>query len=88
MIKPEIYAITTYPDNPKLVAALKKLPQSIQDFVKSLAINAPLRAAIKSAYVINSYSNQEIDLQKIGGKVLWNKIETALTIFALFQSDP
>ncbi|MDN6968380.1 hypothetical protein FCS83_07420 [Oenococcus sp. UCMA 17063] len=83
-----ILADLLYQNRPKLVAALKKLPQSIQDFVKSLAINAPLRAVIKSAYVINSYSTQEIDLQKIGNKVLWNKIETALTIFALFQSDP
>ena len=97
-IAPEIFAITKYPDNPeladllylthtKLVSALKKLPNPIQNSVESLVANAPIRMAIRSAYKIQSFSTKEIDLKKVDGKSLWNKIEASLPIYALFQSD-
>ncbi|MCM6817476.1 ATP-binding protein [Pediococcus pentosaceus] len=97
-ITPEIFAITKYPDNPeladllylthtKLVSALKKLPNPIQNSVESLVANAPIRMAIRSAYKIQSFSTKEIDLKKVDGKSLWNKIEASLPIYALFQSD-
>lgn len=96
--KPQIYAVTNYPDNPeiadllylthpKLLAALKKLPESIQDSVESRVANAPIRQAIRSAYNLTSFSKKEIDLQKVDGKALWDKIEACLPIYALFQSD-
>lgn len=97
-LKPEIYAVCKYPDTPQLseilslthpalLKELKKLPQSIQDTVKNLSANAPIRKAIRSAYKIESYSTKDINLQKIDGKELWKKIETLLPIYALFQSD-
>lgn len=97
-LTPEIYAVAQYPDNPELVnllylthaklaTALKKLPESIQNSVSSHVANAPIRKAIRSAYDITSLSTQEIDLKKIDGKVLWDKIEASLPIYALFQSD-
>lgn len=49
--------------------------------------NAPIRMAIRSAYKIQSFSTKEIDLKKVDGKSLWNKIEASLPIYALFQSD-
>lgn len=96
--KPQIFAVVHYPDNPeiadllylthsKLLTALKKLPPAIQETVTSRVANAPIRQAIRSAYNITNFLTKDIDLQKVDGKTLWDKIETCLPIYALFQSD-
>lgn len=92
---PKVYVRAYHPTNPACSNLLQKKDSELRKIIESSNIDCPdkTRNAIMRKSIWNHYINnlqlatQEIDISKGDTKSIWDKLQTYLPVFTLFQAD-